>query len=409
MMRTLTNRKRLSSMALGVVFAFMAVLTPIQHVNAASQTPITRSQVEARALSMINFTWNYSSAKNGVIDPKYASSVTKPAQLANVINGQFTGIPYNWGGLDSQYSISTNAPWTSFADAVEKGAYTGNVNAEAGMGYVPGTAGLDCSGFVQAAFDIKDWKLSTSTIFNTYFQKIALSDLKHMDILNKPGSHVVIFDAWGTWNGIEGAYTYEATPDQTRGGIQGTKRYFISMKDINNGYIPGRYVNIVEDPATTAPSTTVTYASTTPLLSTTTIPHPVDAGKFAQVANVTYSANLRASASTTAAIVGTVPKGTILYMINYSNGWYQVNYNGTVGWIYGTRITPIPSGKYVTFTGSSYLNIRANPSTTAAVLGTMVKNQYAEVLGYSADGQWYKISINGIKGWGYKTYLNYIY
>lgn len=398
-------------MALGVMFAFTAMLANVQHVDAAAQTPITRSQVEARALGMINYTWEYSSARNGVIDAKYASSVTKPTQLADVSDAQVTGIPYNWGGLDSQYSISTNAPWTSFADAVSKGAFTGNVNASAGYGYVPGTAGLDCSGFVQAAFNIKDWKLSTSTLFNNYFQKIALSDLKHMDILDKPGSHVVIFDKWGTWNGIEGAYTYEATPDQSRGGIQGTKRYFISMKDINNGYIPGRYINIEEDEATTATATATTTPATgtTATATTTTYPHPVNEGAFAQIANVVTNANFRANPSTSAALLGTIPKGTVLYMITYSNGWYQVNYNGNVGWIWGNVLAPIPSGKYVAFTGSNYLNIRVNPSSTATVVGTLQKNQYAEVIGYSADGLWFKISINGITGWANKAYLSYIY
>lgn len=392
-MKTLTNKKGLYAMALVAIFAFTAILMPIQKVDAATQTLITRSQVEARALSMINFKWDYSSARNGVIDSKYASLVTKPAQLANVSAGQATGIPYNWGGLDSQYSTSMNAPWTSFADAVNKGAYTGNVNTEAGYGYIPGTAGIDCSGFVQAAYNIKDWKISTSTMFNTYFKKIALSDIKHMDILNKAGEHVVIFDKWGTYNGVYGAYTYEATPDQTRGGIQGTKKYFMSMQEINDGYVPGRYIYLAED---TAPAPT-------------TLPHPVNEGTFAKVTNVVYAASLRGTPDDNSIQIGIVPKDTVAYLIDYSNGWYQVNYNGNVGWIWGDFVTSIPSGKYVAFTGSNYLNIRANPSTSATVVGTLARNQYAEVIGYSADGLWYKISINGVQGWAYKAYLSYIY
>jgi uncharacterized protein YraI len=357
---------------------------------------------------MINYTWDYSSARNGVIDPNYASLVTKPAQLANVSDGQVTGIPYNWGGLDSPYSTSTNAPWTSFGDAVSKGAYTGNVNADAGYGYIKGTAGLDCSGFVQAAFNINDWKLSTSTLFNTYFQKIALSDLKHMDILDKPGSHVVIFDRWGTWNGIEGAYTYEATPDQTRGGIQGTKKYFISMKDINDGYMPGRYINIVEDSTAVATTTTSATTTTNTAQTTSTYSQP-SAGTFGKVADTVYALNLRTNPSSSSTVIGYVPKGTVLYLISYSGGWYQVNYNGNVGWIWGNYVTSIPSGKYVAFSGSNYLNMRAYPSASSAVVGTLLKNQYAEVIDHSADGLWYKISINGIQGWAYKAYLSYIY
>lgn len=383
-----TNKIRILAMTLALVL-IISFTMPFQKVNAAAQTPITRSEVENRALSMINLQWNYSSAKNGTIDPKYTGAVTTPKQLAGITSGQAVGIPYDWGGLDSPYTASYNAPWTSFLDAISKGAYAGNVNTDGGYGLVPGTAGIDCSGFVQAAFNIKDYKLSTSTIFNSYFKQIPLSDIKHMDILNKPGDHVVIFDKWGTFNGIEGAYTYEATPDQTRGGIQGTKKYFISMNEISKGYIPGRYVNIVEE-------------------STVALPHPVEVGVFAQISNVTTAASLRASAGSTTQ-VGTVPKGTIAYMINYSNGWYQMSYNGQVGWVWGEFISAIPSGKYVTVSNTTSLNIRTSPSLTGTIIGTISKNQYAEVLGYSADGNWYKISLNGVVGWSSKSYLSYIY
>lgn len=333
---------------------------------------------------MIDLKWTYSRDKNSNLSPYNLNLVTQPDQLKSVISDEMKGIPYNWGGLDGLDTNSINAPWTSFLDAVNKGAYTGNVNTEAGYGYISGTAGIDCSGFVQATYNIHDYKISTSTMFNKYFTKIDIKDIKHMDILNKPYDHVVIFDRWGTLNGVYGAFTYESTPDTTYGGIQGTKRYFLSMNEINKGYIPGRYVNIAEDNASAQ-------------------------GNFAKVTNVQSYANFRLGPSTSSSLIGTIPKGTVLYLISYSSGWYQVNYNGKVGYIYESLLSPIESGKYVAVKSVYQLNIRTAPSTTSQIIGTISQNQYAEVIGYSQDGNWVKIRLNGVEGWSSKTYLSYIY
>lgn len=378
------------------LFVVGSIITPVQKASAASQTPITRNDAEQRAVNIVNFTWTYSSNKNGKLSENYSSYVTQPAQLQNVTSITTKGIPYNWGGQDSLDSKSYNSAWENFLDAVNKGAYIGNVNTDAGYGYIPGTAGIDCSGFVQAVFNIKDSKLSTSTMFNTYFTKINLSDIKHMDILDKPYDHVVVFDKWGTLNGVYGAFTYESTPDQTLGGIQGTKKYFMSMDEINKGYIPGRYVNLIED-----------TSSITPVIPA---PHPVDAGIFAQITNVTTVGNISAAASTTSSIIGTIPLNTIVYLSDYSAGWYKISYNGQTGWVWGNLIKAIPSGKYVTLRSNVYgLNIRSNPSSSSSIVGYLNTKEYAEVIGYSNDGNWLKIRINGIEGFASKSYLSYIY
>lgn len=387
--------KKNLAIILAPLFALTSIVAiPFHKVNASTQTPTSRSQVEQRAANLMDLTWTYSANKNSNIAPNYSSSVMLPKQLQGVSTAQFKGIPYNWGGIDGVNTSSYNAPWTSFLDAVSKGAFTGNVNTNSSFGYIPGTAGMDCSGFVQASFNIVDYKQSTTTLLNNYFKKIDIGSLKHMDILDKPGDHVVIFDKWGTQNGISGAFTYESTPDQTYGGIQGAKRYFISMDTINKGYIPARYINIVEDSTPQTPVTT-----TTPKFKI---------GGYAQVSNVTSYANLRANPSTNYAILTTVPKGTILNLISYSNGWYQVVYNGQTGWIFENTLGTVPTGQYVTVNGVYQLNIRINSSSTAQIVGVLSQGQYAQKIGQTSDGSWYKISINGIQGWSSAKYLNYI-
>jgi uncharacterized protein YraI len=377
---------------------------PVYKAYAAVQTPITRSQVDQRATSIMDLTWTYSSSKNSSINSKYASDVTLPKQFKGVTTAQFTGIPYAWGGIDGIDTNSYDAPWTSFLDAVNKGAFTGNVNTTSGLGYVPGTAGMDCSGFVQAAFNIVDYKQSTTTLLSNYFTQISLSNLQHMDILDKPGTHVVIFDKWGTLNGVSGAYTYESTTDQTYGGIQGTKKYFMSMATINSGYIPARYNNIVNDTTSTTTGSTTTTTTTT---STTTTP-TFKVGGYAQVSNVVNYANLRANAGTNYNILTTIPKSTILNLITYSNGWYQVVYNGTTGWICESTLGAVPANQYVKINGASELNIRASSSATSQIIGVLLQGQYAQKLSQTLDGSWYEISINGIKGWASSKYLTYV-
>lgn len=377
--------KRLTAIILGISLSLISIPALGYTAKAATQSTITRSEAEQRALTMINLKWTYSASNNSNISPSSASLVTKPKQFNDLTTGDMVGIPYNWGGQDGIDSKSSDAPWNNFIDAVNKGTYTGNVNTEAGYGYITGTAGIDCSGFVQATFNIKDYKLSTSTLFNQYFTQINMSDLKHMDILDKPGDHVVIFDRWGTYNGIYGAFTYESTTDDTYGGIQGVKKYFISMNEINKGYIPGRYINLVEDPV---------------------LPRPVEPGNFAKII---ANSNLRSSASTSGNVVCTTQSDTIVYLANYSNGWYQVNYNEQILWVYGSQVSSIPSGKYVTIKNAYALNIRTAPSATSSIIGVLYQNQYAEITDYSADGKWFKIKIQGVEGWASSNYLSYIY
>ncbi|URZ04005.1 hypothetical protein CLROS_031010 [Clostridium felsineum] len=302
--------EKMRKQSLIVIGAFLILLfLPFPNkIHAATQTPISRIEAEKRALDMINLKWTYYKSKNGIVPSAYAGSITQPSQLSGVETVVTTGIPYCWGGFDSFSSSSYNEPWTSFTDAVNKGAFIGNVKSSS-YGHIPGTAGLDCSGFVQAAFNIKDYKLSTSTIFNQYFTKINLSDIKHMDILNAPGSHVVIFDKWGTRNGVSGAYTYEATPDTTYGGTQGTKQYFISMSTINAKYTAGRYINIRDN-------------------------------AYVKVINAT-SLNIRTGPSTAYPIVGSLAQNQVATVVGYSsdNTWYKISVNGITGYASATYLT----------------------------------------------------------------------
>lgn len=83
------------------LFVLSVVLTLwlVRSVNAEVQSPITRLEVEERALNMINYSWTFSSTSNTNIDSKYTSYVTLPDYLGGLSTANVTGIPYNWGGI----------------------------------------------------------------------------------------------------------------------------------------------------------------------------------------------------------------------------------------------------------------------------------------------------------------------
>ncbi len=123
---------------------------------------------------------------------------------------------------------------------------------------------------------------------------------------------------------------------------------------------------------------------------------------------VTASAlNMRAEPSTSSAVVTTVPRGTVVLVLESSNGWYKVRYQGQTGYM---------SGEYLTFsatadgdfgTGSvqgNYVNVRSGPGTGYAVIGSVSTGQSFSVTGVS-DG-WYKISYNGATGYVSGDYLS---
>lgn len=317
-----------------LLFISISITLPVKQIHINAQSGISRSSAEERALNMINLSWTYSKDRNSKLDSSVASLVVAPNQFNGIDTAVMTGIPYDWGGLDTIDTTTYGTPWGNFLGAVNKGAFAGNSSSSGGIGYVSGTAGVDCSGFVQAVFNIKGTKLSTSSLFNQYFVPISLSDIKHMDILNYPGHHVVIFDKWGTKNGVPGAFTYEATTNQSYGGIQGTKKYFISLRAINNAYTPGRYINIIDDASV---AKTGTMPQTHPV---STKPQTKQNSTNSQAANISKAPSTPVSNETkilkqTSETISVAQKakikdGTIMSIEASPSGWCNVNYNDTI-------------------------------------------------------------------------------
>lgn len=103
---------------------------------------------------------------------------------------QTAGIPYCWGGYDGWDNTSYMTPNSTyeveFLTALSKGRTAGNINTTA-SGWVTGTAGLDCSGFISACYEFT-FKLSTSSI-PSYFTKITWATCAPGDVADNVGHH----------------------------------------------------------------------------------------------------------------------------------------------------------------------------------------------------------------------------
>jgi uncharacterized protein YgiM (DUF1202 family) len=117
--------------------------------------------------------------------------------------------------------------------------------------------------------------------------------------------------------------------------------------------------------------------------------------------------NLRASASTGAAVLLVMPDGaTVTLTGQSSNGFRSVSYQGSSGWAYAIYLSTddVPSGDTATVIDGA-LNLRASASTSAAVVTVMPDGAVVTLLDQSSNG-FTQVRYNGSTGWAYSIYLS---
>jgi 2',3'-cyclic-nucleotide 2'-phosphodiesterase / 3'-nucleotidase len=123
---------------------------------------------------------------------------------------------------------------------------------------------------------------------------------------------------------------------------------------------------------------------------------------------VASALNVRAGASTSSKIIGVLPAGKVVTLLEEVNGWYKIDYNGKTGYIYGKYVaaTPNPSNvtvlKAVKVTVKSGLNVRARNSINAKKIGAVPYGTELKVVG-EYNG-WYQILYNNGFGYVYAKY-----
>lgn len=159
--------------------------------------------------------------------------------------------------------------------------------------------------------------------------------------------------------------------------------------------------------------------------------------QYARVTTESGGLNLRKSASKNASILTTIPRNTVIPVLNRGLSWSKVTYNGKTGYVmndfltFGITVetpdtppatqpttppaaqpttppagdTQIPAKARVT-TAKGSLNLRKRASGSATILTTIPQYTVIDVLGI--EGTWTKTTYNGKTGYVMSAFLTYL-
>jgi len=155
---------------------------------------------------------------------------------------------------------------------------------------------------------------------------------------------------------------------------------------------------------------------------------------LARVTTESGSLNLRKSASKNASIMTTIPRNTVIPVLNRGLTWSQVTYNGKTGYVMneyltfgvtddtqGGTTTPPPStppttppvtddtqlpSKAKVTTASGSLNLRKRASSGADILARIPQYTVIDVL--DIEGTWTKVTYKGETGYVMSAFLTYL-
>lgn len=161
------------------LLGLMIVPSDADQTRVIAQLPLTtRAAILARAHTLADHSWVCGDSNLRASCAKKYQSDWKPGQ-------RVTGIPYRWGGTDGN---------EEFDRKLKQGLAAGSHSR---YGVLSCAAGIDCSGFVMFCWGLSSHGHSYST---SNLRDIAgkpkynwFSDMKPGDVLNKAGSHVVLF------------------------------------------------------------------------------------------------------------------------------------------------------------------------------------------------------------------------
>lgn len=202
---------------------------------------ISREQVVKNADAFLTVNWVMTTenflnpAVENRCSPEEAKFWRRPRRFTQQSIGKTIGpMPYRWGGGDTP---------DSFKARIEFGALAGDICTcrDPALDYclAPASAGVDCSGFVSAAWGIG--KRGTAGLLDVADALNGIADAKPGDAFNWPGRHVRLLV--GTAPGPEIAFTVlEST---TRSDCEGVCRRTYRPSEMN-GYRLIRYKGITE-------------------------------------------------------------------------------------------------------------------------------------------------------------------
>lgn len=132
---------------------------------------------------------------------------------------------------------------------------------------------------------------------------------------------------------------------------------------------------------------------------------------YMYVVNCDEWISLRASASTSASRITTIPLGAVVgYISNAGNGFYKISYNGMTGYALSSYLSNTNTSSAAlditmhVVDCDEWISLRESPSTSAARLATIPLGASVTYISNAGDG-FYKISYNGQVGYALSQYL----
>ena len=127
---------------------------------------------------------------------------------------------------------------------------------------------------------------------------------------------------------------------------------------------------------------------------------------YAGVNTASTNLNFRESAGGT--VIGAIPSGARVAVIDNTSEWYRVAYNGAIGYVSADYIQYSEDGDVDLGTGivnEDSVNIRTEPNTDSEVMLQLNTDDCVDVNGV-VDG-WYRVAIDDTAGYIYADYLTF--
>ena len=127
---------------------------------------------------------------------------------------------------------------------------------------------------------------------------------------------------------------------------------------------------------------------------------------YAGINTASTTLNFRESAG--GSVIGSIPSGARVAVIDNSDEWYHIAYGGAIGYVSADYVSWADDGDVDLGTGvckRDNVNTRSGPSTSADVLLQISTDDCVDVTGV-VDG-WYRIAVDDTDGYIYADYLTF--
>ena len=113
--------------------------------------------------------------------------------------------------------------------------------------------------------------------------------------------------------------------------------------------------------------------------------------------------NFRRTASLDGSVITTLPRGTVVQVLEQGATWFKIRYAGSDGYVYASYMK-VSTQTYGTVT-SSTLNVRSGASTSSSILGKLSKGDIVQVV--ENGGTWLKILYQSTTAYVYAAYIKF--